>query len=126
MNLLPADCFHILIGLASGVSCTLIIGKSRIFAPLRAKILLWSQTRKRLVPLHLLLNCQQCLGFWVGLFTGLLLFGLLWGVLFALLVSLLAVWNDFALLAISRIGTAPQIAQHTWMPPPYNADPPQS
>jgi hypothetical protein len=122
MNLLPADCFHILIGLACGVSCTLIIGKSRIFAPLRARIMHWSQTMNWLVPLNVLLNCQQCLGFWVGLFAGLILFGLLWSVLFALLVSLLAVWNDFALLAISRIGATPQISQHTWMPSAYDHD----
>ena len=130
MNLLSADCFHILIGLACGVSCTLIIGKSRIFAPLRAAIFHWSQTRRRLVPLHLLLNCQQCLGFWVGLFTGLLLFGLLWSVLFALLVSLLAVWNDFVLLAVSRIGTAPQVFPNTGIPlahdPKTHTDLPQS
>jgi hypothetical protein len=101
MNLLPTDCFHILIGLASGVSCTLIIGKSRIFAPLCGKVALWGETadgRLRTaaernspsvnsdVPLasaavcrllSAVLNCQQCLGFWVGLFTGLVLFGLL-------------------------------------------------
>jgi hypothetical protein len=121
MNLLPTDCFHILTGLACGVSCTLIVGKSRIFAPLRSKIAhlagtpLASAAVCRL--LSAVLNCQQCLGFWVGLFTGLTLFGLLWGVLFALLVSLLAVWNDFALLALSRFGATPQVPQHSWMPP---------
>jgi hypothetical protein len=90
----------------------------------------YSSDTNWLVPFHALLNCQQCLGFWVGLFAGLILFGLLWSVLFALLVSLLAVWNDFGLLAISRIGATPQISQHTWMPPASdpktNTDPSQS
>jgi hypothetical protein len=117
MNLLPTDSFHVLIGLASGVSCTLIIGKSRIFAPFRGKVSEWSKIRQWLVPLNELLNCQQCLGFWVGLFTGLTLFGLLWGILFALLVSLLAVWNDFALLALSRFGAMPQVSPPMWLSP---------
>jgi hypothetical protein len=127
MNLRPTDCFHILIGLASGVSCTLIIGKSRIFAPFRGKVSEGAKTRQWLVPLNELLNCQQCLGFWVGLFTGLTLFGFLWGILFALLVSLLAVWNDFALLALSRFGATPQVSPPMWLPstpdPRINPDP---
>jgi hypothetical protein len=66
------------------------------------------------------LHCQQCLGFWAGLFFGTVLFGLLWGVLFALLVSLLSVWNDFGLLALSRVGTARPPQQMTWMSPPMD------
>jgi hypothetical protein len=119
MNLLPTDCFHILIGLVSGVSCTLIVGKSRIFAPLRAWVSQNSAASCRL--LSAILNCQQCLGFWVGLFTGLTLFGFLWGILFALLVSLLAVWNDFALLALSRFG-AISPSPMAWLHPPVNPD----
>ena len=123
MNLLPTDSFHILIGLACGVSCTLIVGKSRIFMPLRAKVALYSKTRRWLAPFSEMLHCQQCLGFWVGLLTGLILFNLLWALLFALL----AVWNDFALLAISRLGTAPTVPQHSWMyplhDPKVNVDP---
>jgi hypothetical protein len=127
MNFLPVDCFHVLLGLACGVSCTLIIGKGRIFAPLRGMVFSWalpaplpdgqndvpskSPVWKRLVQtLHVLLNCQQCLGFWVGLFCGLVLFNILWGVLFAFLVSLLAVWNDLALLALMRFGAMPPSA----------------
>jgi len=72
----------------------------------------------------------SALGFWVGLFIGLLLLGLLWSVLFALLVSLLAVWNDFLLLAISRVGATPQVFPNMGMPSAYdpksNIDPPQS
>ena len=115
MNLLPIDSFHILIGLACGVSCTLIVGKGRIFMPLRAKVALCSKTRQWLGPFSEMLHCQQCLGFWVGLLTGLALFNLLWALLFAWLVSLLAVWNDFALQALNRIGTTPTIPQHPWM-----------
>jgi hypothetical protein len=100
MNLLPTDCFHVLIGLAAGVSCTLIIGKGRIFKPLRNNVSQRESAVCRL--LTAILHCQQCLGFWIGLATGFILFNPLWAILMALLVSLLAVWNDFALAIMSQ------------------------
>jgi hypothetical protein len=129
MNLLPIDCFHVFIVFVSAVSCTLIIGKSRIFGPLRARVAEWSKpVEGAQVPLirgalNELLNCQQCLGFWLGLFFGTVLFNPLWGGLTALCVSLFAVWNDFALLALSRVGIIrpPQPVNQTWMLAPPEA-----
>ena len=103
---------ELFIAILCGVSITLIIGKSTIFAPLRSWIKSQAQTGKGCwVWLDKLINCQQCLGFWSGAFVGLVAFDFSGACVCALLVSLASVWNDFCIGALARMGSLPTSSQ---------------
>lgn len=108
----PLDTLHIAVSIVAAVSTTLIIGKGKIFAPFRDILDKWVQTTLAKYTgidfVHSIINCQQCLGFWVGLVFGAVLFlSPLWAFLMAVLVSLAAVWNDFFLLYLSNAAGKP-------------------